>query len=235
MLRKIAALLKNNPNAKENFVRNSYSQSGEDLIIEFVFNDLGIEKPSYIDIGAHHPRFINNTFLFYKKGARGINIEPDPNLFAEFLSMRKDDVNLNIGIGEDSGLADFYIINEPSLNTFMKEEAENTTKENPNYKIKEVRKIQLSPIVDVIREHNNGNYPDLLSIDVEGLDEQIIRSINYSGSVPKIMCVETLTFSTSGNGEKKTELIDFIKSKGYLAYADTFINTIFVKEDLWRR
>jgi hypothetical protein len=61
------------------FEKKSFSQSGEDLIIDFIFNALGISRPSYIDIGAHHPYYLNNTAIFYLRGARGINIEPDPS------------------------------------------------------------------------------------------------------------------------------------------------------------
>lgn len=235
MLRKLAALVLKSPGMKNTYARTSYAQCGEDLIIDFIFTDLSIDKPSYIDIGAHHPRYINNTFLFYQKGARGINIEPDPILFSEFTSMRKEDINLNIGIGEKNVEADFFIMSDPSLNTFIKTEAEERVKENKNLSIKDVKKIAVKPVAEIIRQHCDGNYPDLLSIDVEGLDEEIIRSIDFSGHAPKVMCVETLTFSTSGNGIKKLELIEFVKSKGYMAYADTFINTIFVKENLWKR
>jgi hypothetical protein len=68
-----------NPNSK--FEKKSFSQTGEDLIVEFIFNDIGVDYPSYIDIGAHHPYYLNNTQIFYLKGCRGINIEPDPSLF----------------------------------------------------------------------------------------------------------------------------------------------------------
>ncbi len=222
-------------NYKDEFIKSSYSQSGEDLIIDHLFQELEIEKPSFIDIGAHHPRYINNTFLFYKKGSRGINIEPDPELISRFQSMRSDDVNLNIGIGESEGEADFYIMNEPALNTFLKEEAERTMKENSNYKIQEIKQIQISSISSVIQKYCNGKFPELLSIDVEGLDEIILKSINYGGVAPTVMCVETLSFSTKGRGRKNVELIDFLKHKGYMVYADTFINTIFVKEDIYLR
>jgi FkbM family methyltransferase len=235
MIRRLASLLKKSPDVKNNYVRPSYSQCGEDLIVDFVFGQLGIEKPNYIDIGAHHPRYINNTFLFYQKGSRGINIEPDPALFQEFTVQRKEDTNLNIGIGEEAGEADFYIMNTPSLNTFIKSEAENIVKENSAYKISEVRKIKVRTLIDILKEFNNGSFPDFMTIDVEGLDEQIIRGINFESVVPKIMCVETLTFADNGRGVKKTDLIEFLKSKGYLAYADTHINTIFVKEKLWVR
>ncbi|CAN5411234.1 hypothetical protein BH09BAC5_BH09BAC5_07130 [soil metagenome] len=235
MLRRLASLVKKSTNMKNDYIRKSYSQCGEDLIIDFLFNQLGIEKPGYIDIGAHHPKYINNTYLFYLKGARGINIEPDPELFSKFLSSRDEDTNLNIGIGEKNGEADFYIMNEPSLNTFMLAEADKAGKEKEGYFVKEVKKIEMETLIEVINKYNKGKFPELLSIDVEGLDEQILKSIDYNSSVPKVMCVETLTFSTNGRGEKRNELIEFINSKGYMVYADTYINTIFVKEDIYRR
>ncbi|HTF03669.1 MAG TPA: FkbM family methyltransferase [Bacteroidia bacterium] len=235
MLRKLASIVRGTPDKKKTYRQESYSQCGEDLIIDHVFHELRMVQPGYIDIGAHHPRYINNTYLFYLKGSRGINIEPDPQLFEEFTRMRNGDINLNVGVGDTNGEADFYIMTEPTLNTFIKEEAERAEKEHAAYRIKEVRKLKINLLDDIIRQYNNGNFPELLSIDVEGLDEVILRSINYETATPKVMCVETLTFSTRGRGEKKTDLIEFIKSKGYIAYADTYINTIFVKEDTWLR
>lgn len=233
MFRKLASRLRGSDNEKASYVRNSYSQSGEDLIVEHIFQALRIDKPNFIDVGAHHPRFINNTYSFYLRGARGINIEPDPDLFQEFLKMRPDDINLNIGIGLTKGEADFYIMNQPTLSTFIREEADRMVRENTSCNIREVRRIKISPLHDVIQEYNKGMYPDFLSIDIEGLDDQILRSLDYSIGSPKVMCVETLTFSPAGKEQKKTELIKFIVDNGYIVYADTFINTIFVRKDVW--
>ena len=47
---------------------SSFSQCGEDLIVNYIFNLRGISLPSYLDIGANHPYFISNTALFHKKG-----------------------------------------------------------------------------------------------------------------------------------------------------------------------
>jgi hypothetical protein len=58
--------------------RTSYSQCGEDLIVRCVFDFMKIPSPTYLDIGAHHPQHLSNTFLFYQQGAHGVNIEPDP-------------------------------------------------------------------------------------------------------------------------------------------------------------
>ena len=214
------------------YMKNSFSQSGEDLIVEYLFNGLGISKPTYIDIGAHHPFYMNNTFLFYLKGANGINIEPDPHLFNSFISNRDKDVNLNIGISDIESESDFYIISTPTLNTFSLETAKSYEKEG-DFKIIDTKKIKTSPVNTVIKDYFNNVFPDFLSLDAEGVDEMIIKSIDFENSYPKIICVETISFSNTGNGIKNQSLIDYIVDKGYLLYADTNINSIFVRKELW--
>jgi len=216
------------------YKKPSFSQSGEDLIVKFIFDQLGIKNPSYIDIGAHHPYYISNTALFFKNGSRGINIEPDPTLFKEFLKYRKEDVNLNIGISDCKGELDFYVISSPTLNTFSKEEADKYCLEG-DYQIKSIKKIKVQILSDIIKDFSNGIFPQFLSIDAEGVDEIIIRELDFDKNYPIVICIETITFSTSGNGVKNLGLIDYITNKGYLVYADTNINTIFVKKEIWRR
>lgn len=214
--------------------KTSYSQSGEDLIVKHIFDCIGIHKPSYIDIGAHHPYIISNTALFYKNGCRGINIEPDPTLFKEFLKYRKEDKNINVGIGDCDAELDFYFISYPALNTFSKEAAENYAKEG-NYTIKNVEKIKVRRLINVLHDFSNGIFPQFLSIDAEGIDEIIIKEIDFDKNFPIVICIETISFSMRGNGIKNTALIDYIVNKGYLVYADTYINTIFVKESFWKK
>ncbi|OXA89697.1 FkbM family methyltransferase [Flavobacterium hibernum] len=216
------------------FQKISYSQSGEDLIVKYIFENLNIKNPTYIDIGAHHPYYISNTALFYQNGSIGINIEPDPTLFKAFIKERKKDVNVNIGIGNKNEELDFYIISSTTLNTFSKEEAYNYQKEG-NYTIKSIEKIKVRTLSNVINEFSNGIFPQFLSIDAEGIDELIIKSIDFDKNFPIVICIETISFSNSGNGLKNKELIKYIEQKGYLLYADTNINSIFVRESLWRR
>src|SRR4051812_20379104 len=87
----------------------SYAQSGEDIIVDYLFTSLGIVYPSYIDIGANQPVKGNNTYLFYLKGCKGICIEPDISLIAGLKKTRPKDVILNIGVSTTkAGQADFY-------------------------------------------------------------------------------------------------------------------------------
>jgi FkbM family methyltransferase len=224
--------------SKENnlvkYQKQSFSQSGEDLIIDFIFTQIGVTKPSYLDIGAHHPFYLSNTALFYQKGCKGINIEPDSELFKRFPIYRKNDVNLNCGIGNKAAEMCLYVMNEPALNTFSEEEADRLVKEH-QFKIVNKITTPIQTVLSIVQQYNNGIYPDLLSIDVEGFDEAIIKSINYSQSPPTVICLETITYSDSGNGIKDNALISYLTDKGYMVYADTNINTIFVLQDKWQK
>ena len=207
----------------------SYSQCGEDLIIQFLFKSyLKIEKPSYIDIGAHLPFRYSNTAIFYSSGSRGINIEPDPFLFKKFQKYRKKDINLNIGIADKRGILDFYIINNRTLNTFSEKEAKSFEKQG--YRIKEVKQIKVETLGYVIERYANNIFPDFLSLDAESADEIILKSIDYGNNYPKVICVETLDFSTQ---VKRAGICDFLESKGYIKYADTHINSIMVRKEFF--
>lgn len=220
-------------NVKGEFIKKSYSQCGEDLIVKFIFDNLNIINPTYLDIGAHHPHHISNTALFHENGSTGINIEPDPTLFQAFLKERKNDINLNIGVGNKTELLDFYVMSSSTLNTFSFEEANNYQKEG-NYRIVDTKKIMVKTLSEILIEYCNSVFPQFLSLDAEGIDEIIIKSIDFENNYPIVICIETISFSTTGNGIKNTELIKYIESKGYLLYADTYINTIFVRENIWR-
>lgn len=216
------------------FVKKSYSQCGEDLIINYLFSLRGLDMPSYIDIGANHPWFINNTAFFYKKGCRGLNIEPNSELVMLFKQERPLDKSINMGISNSASLEmDFYVFRDNTLSTFSKEEADNFVRHGKE--IEKVAKIKTSNIQKIIKEYNSGIFPDFLNIDVEGFELEILQGISYEDNYPKVICVETAEYSPTGAGEKREGLMDFIESKGYYLYADTNLNSIYIKNEFWLR
>ncbi|WKN40722.1 FkbM family methyltransferase [Tunicatimonas pelagia] len=234
LLQKIKNRLYSSPesNKEGKYVKKTYAQSGEDVIVHHLFKSLGIDYPSYIDIGAHHPFHISNTALFYDNGCRGINIEPDPAKFKLFEKYRSQDVNLNIGIGAIEEKADFYVMSVNTLNTFSKEEAYRLDRET-NYKIVDKLTLEVNTVKNIVRKYCNNIFPDFLSLDVEGLDEVILQSIDFTQSKPTVICVETITFAPKEKQNKITSIIDFLTTQGYFIYADTYINSIFIDKDKW--
>jgi len=216
-----------------NYKKICYSQFGEDLIIGFIFRNLKIGKPTYIDIGANHPAKLNNTYLFYKNGSTGICIEPNPYLFKQIKDKRKRDICLNIGIGtKEDQKANYYIMSSDVLNTFSKEEAENLAA-TTNQKIEKIIQIPLLPLNEVIKENFNGKTPNFISLDTEGFDFEILKSIDFDKFRPEVICVETLTYTENKTERKEQEVLDFMTKKGYYVHADTYINTIFVDKQKW--
>lgn len=209
----------------------SFSQCGEDLLVQYIFKLRDIQKPTYLDIGANHPYFISNTALLYKNGSRGINIEANPKLIDNFNYHRRGDINLNIGIGSKNGELDFFIMEDNTLSTFSKSECDYMIKKGK--KLKEIKKIFLTTIQDVIEQYSNGMFPDFLSLDVEGLDFEIIKSINFEKSHPKVICIEAAEYSPIGAGARRNELIDYLNTMGYFEYANTNLNAIMIKRDFW--
>lgn len=213
--------------------RVSYAQCGEDLLIQYLFNSLGTDRISYLDVGAHPPSYLSNTYYFYLRGHRGVCIEPDAALAHAFGKERPGERLLNIGIAPEEGIADFYVMSRPTLNTFSREEAERFASYG-NQTIERVVPVPIRNINAVIAEQF-GRAPNLLSLDVEGLDLPILQSLDFETYAPDVVCVETLTYTEDQSERKIAEIIDFMQSRGYFVYADTYVNSIFVRSAVWRR
>lgn len=210
--------------------KKSYSQHGEDIIMDSLFRSLDIKKPTYVDIGAYHPFKFNNTYFFYKNGCTGVNIEPDPVAFKSFTSKRNRDINLNVGIAQDEGELDFYVLSPKTLSTFNKKIAEgyNNLK---GCSIEQVLKVKVVNVNTILNNFFKAT-PTFISLDVEGLEMDILKSFDFDKFRPVCFIIETITFVGS---EKVTEIIDFMISKNYKIHADTFINTIFVDNIVWSK
>ena len=188
---------------------------------------------SYLDIGANSPVVGSNTYSFYLKKCKGVCVEPDLQLYEKIVAKRPNDTVLNIAVGinnQKEGV--FYRFPEPytGWNTFSKEEA--LQKQNQTgIKFNDDKVISFININDLIEKYFD-TCPDFISIDVEGLDIEIIKSLNFEKFKPAVFCVETMEFNNLKLGRKNEEVKNYLAEKGYIVYADTYINTIFVKKDL---
>jgi FkbM family methyltransferase len=210
------------------YSRKSFSQFGEDLIVAEALSIIGESNVSYLDIGANHPCSLSNTYYFYKRGGAGILIEPDPLLCKSLQRKRPRDTVLNCGVGfaKEPKSAILYRFNSSVLNTFSREEAQNVEK-NSEYRIVDEINVDLIPI-DILLENYSQILPNFLSIDVEGLDYEILKSLNFRKYRPAIILAETLTFEPRTGGTKITEISDLMLNNGYHIFADTRLNTIFI-------
>lgn len=211
---------------KNKFLNNSYSQEGEDLILD---KFLSYKKNGfYIDIGAHHPMRFSNTYLFYKRGWRGINIDALPGSMVEFKKHRKLDINLEIGINDTGSQSTFYIFNESAINTFNKKEAELKDGKNGNFILDKIsiKTLTLAKVLDQYLPEII-NEIDFLSIDVEGNEYLVLKSNDWGKYKPNYILVEELKISLS-NIQEDSLVYKLLIEKGYLLISKTY-NTCFYK------
>jgi len=207
------------------YIQGSYSQKGEDLIIE---KYIGSKKRGYyVDVGAHNPHKYNNTKRFYEKGWKGINIEPNPLLYKKFVEQRKRDINLNIGIGEKSGVADFYELQPDSLSTFSKKEM--ASKVELGYVLQKKYKIKVVSLKNILNKISNQKI-DFISVDTEGLDLEVLKSNDWIRYRPTLVCVETADFTqeiSGKNNNKKKQINNLMQANNYKELYSNGLNTIY--------
>ena len=203
----------------------SWSQEGEDQILCRIF-----EKQStgfYVDVGAHHPKRFSNTYLFYRRGWSGINIDAMPGSMQAFREVRPRDINLELGVGLEAGEKEYYIFNEPALNGFSKQLSTERESNSGIYKIIDVKKIKIEPLEQILDSNLKFDQCiDFFSVDVEGLDFEVLKSNNWKKYKPQYVLVEVIGASLQNIGHH--DISHFMMSIGYEIYAKC-VNTVFFK------
>jgi len=211
--------------ATSDYAHTSYSAMGEDLILLALLRDvLKIATPTYLDIGAADPVAVNNTYLLHTLGSQGVLVEPNPTYVERLRAARPTDVVVGAGVGTgDSREAPYYVIKDkPMLNTFSSETADRLKREGEF--VERVVNMSLVPVMQVIEDHLHAA-PDLLSIDAEGMDLDIVRSLDFTRYRPPVICAET---KGPAYTHESTPLAQFLAAKEYIVTAGTIYNTIFV-------
>ena len=160
------------------------------MIINHFFK---IKKGFYIDVGCYHPYQNNNTRLFYEKGWSGINIDLDYHSIDFFNFVRARDENINVAVSDSETEKNLYFFhNRSAINSL----------DSKKKKRKEIRKIQTKTLDSIIENSKFKNQKiNFLSIDVEGHEYEVIKSINLKKYTPEIILIEHI--------DKKLENVEF--------------------------
>lgn len=193
------------------FLKGSYSQEGEDKILETFFKKKN--KGFYIDVGAHHPLRFSNTYLFYKKGWRGINIDATPGSMKLFKTLRPLDINIEIPVSSKNRKINYYIFDEPALNSFSLKLSKDRNI-NTKYKIKKIVKLLPKKLSEILDNYlPKKTKIDFMSIDVEGYEYEVLESNNWKKYKPNFLLIEVLKYDSIST--HKNKILTFMKNKNY--------------------
>ena len=199
--------------------RKFYSQSKEDIFVLkfFKFKTKGL----YVDVGCHHPSRINNTFLLYKHGWKGINIDMSKISIELFNRVRAKDTNIHSAISCKNKIINYYTNKELFLSASL-------IQKKGNEKFKLVKKIKSQTLTQVLDKSKYKNSKiDFLSIDAEGADYDVLKSLNFKRYKPKIICIEIWKEQIKDSNIKDCKIYKFLTKKNYKLVKKLADNYIF--------
>jgi FkbM family methyltransferase len=164
----------------------NYSQTGEDAVVRSLLDET---RPGvYVDVGCHDPIRSSNTLSLYLHGWRGVNIDANPRLIDRFRKVRRRDIAVCAAISDQQQTVVFHEFEDELVSTVSEEvlpEWESKWKKRGD------RMVKTRTLDSVLVEHLPPETEiDLLSVDVEGHDLNVLRSVNLDVFRPKLIVVE---------------------------------------------
>lgn len=218
------------PSYEREHLRPSFSAWGEDRIIDAWLTIKGVQASDvrYLDVGAAYPVFLSNTYLFYRGGGRGVLVEPDPSQGTKLTTVRPRDALLPVGVthtGERK--ASLIQMSSPVFNTFVPLFAEKAVEQSKgwaDYQRQEITgrvDVDLVSMNEILEEHFSLGDLHVLSIDVEGMDFQLLASVDFAKYLPWAICAEAAV--------PREQFLEVLSPHGYSLVAVTPDNYIFFR------
>ena len=194
---------------KYKYKKISYSFNAVDLIIDYIFKNKN--NGFYLDVGSQHPISNNNTYLLFKRGWSGINIDLDKKNIDLFNTARPNDINLNLAISSDVAEKKLYFYHDKSpINTLDKVVSDFQTST-----VKKIKRIKTTTLNIALQNLKFNNKIDYMNLDVEGHEMDIFKAFDLSLYKPSIISVEFLDLDMKCLEFKNNDLQRIVNSDLY--------------------
>jgi FkbM family methyltransferase len=196
-----------------------YTRNFEDVILQRVFAD--IAKGCYLDVGASLPVVDSNTYALYELGWRGIALEPLP--FGEqWAQNRPEDQFLNVAVGAQSGHVNFHIFQHSQISSAMPTTIARWQTHGRNAAAQMV--VPCVTLTEVLAQHLAGRELHLLSIDVEGMEHEVLKGIDLQRFRPWVIVLEAVLPGTPEHAHHEWEplLREFRYAEAYFDGVNRF-------------
>ena len=210
--------------------KKSYSFGGCDLLIDYIFKSK--KNGLYLDVGCQHPVSNNNTYLLYKRGWNGINIDLDPKNIRLFNLERPNDINICKCISSDNSEKDLFFFHPGSpINSLEK----STIKDKTNFSLKKIKTYTLNSI---LKNYETRDI-DYFNLDVEGHEIDILKDFDIKYFKPKVISVEFIDYqmkelefkNNNINRVLESDLYKYFISNDYYFVNWSHADLIFVHKD----
>ena len=196
-----------------------FGQLHEDREIEYYCPE---NYGDYVDVGAGHPVRGSNSYIFYQKGWKGVTIDPIKKNISLHRLFRRRDRQIECLIGEEDSRVNFFHFEPYEYSTTDSAIAE-VVIAKPGVKLLSVNPVQMKRMQDFGLKATFSE-PTFLTIDVEGKDFDVLKSIDWEQYSPRVICVE----SWSDRESNRVEIQDFLERKNYSYKKSVGLSHIFL-------
>jgi hypothetical protein len=206
-------------------VRISYGFTGEDRLIESLLKTQITYNGFYVDVGCNHPVFLSNSFLFYRRGWRGICIDANARLIHQHKRIRPRDKAVCALVSDIPEVRTFYELTNNVLSTTETQFIEQYLAEGQQVMATRIMHPQsLTSILDTCQAPA---HIDFLSIDAEEHDLHVLQSLDFSKYSPNLVIVEDETFDPA-NPSQNT-IYKFLLERQYSLAGSILKNVYYLK------
>lgn len=198
----------------------SFSQNGEDSVVCALLRN--VKNGVYLDVGAYHPFLYSNTYALYRKGWKGVVVDPNKMMNILYKIFRHRDTFLNLGVGSKKIPQTYFMFNDGAYNTFD-EDVSVERKKMKRLSFLGSISVQVTPLSEIIKRSELSRL-DFLNIDVEGMDMEVLLSHDWVVR-PRVIAVEDHKFSFSDPAQ--SAIYCFLTKKGYRLSSVTAFTLIF--------
>ncbi len=201
-----------------------YTRNFEDVIIQRVF--ARYEKGTYIDVGASVPIPDSNTYALYQKGWRGIAIEPLTDYNEQWNLLRPEDNLINAAVSNSYGKVNLSIYDGAQQVSTCLPGIRDHWQRNANLKPDRTIEVTTVTLDNIITQHIGDKPIHLLSIDAEGMEENVLKGINLWKYRPWLMVIEATLPGTPLPSHQQWEPI--VLDAGYLMVLFDGVNRFYL-------
>ena len=204
-----------------------YSQQGEDLLIYRNFINLPVKDGIFLELGACDGLKYSNTMFFERYlGFTGILIEPVKNFYTKLIKNRPNNICYNNAISTDKSDVEMFIKDAVSG---IKQHMTKNFIDRWHSKSNTI-KVKTKTLSDIFQEKNI-KYIDFFSLDVEGGELDVLKTIKWEDINIYLICIELDRHNEKKNKECRQILID----NGFIFKVKMSINEFWLNPNYFRK
>lgn len=199
-----------------------YSQFGEDAVLLHMVGGRKARSGFYVDVGCHHPRKGSNTYLFYRMGWRGVLVDLERSKVLACKLLRPGDEAVLAAVSDREEEVEIHAPEAFSVLASIRADAV------PGAKV--VGRIRTRTLTDILdRSRFAGRPIDLLNVDVEGVDLQVLRGLDFVRYRPRIVVVES--WDQKLDNVLGGEMHALLRERGYELAAWVGLSLVYKRAD----